>query len=134
MGVAQLERLDEYVTRKREHAMRYTAAIADIPGLEPPPEASYAHCTYWLYTVLVDEAQFGMTSRALLARFAERNIQTRPLWQPMHRSPAQHGARAVGGQVADRLCRDALSLPSSVGLSESELTTVIGALQEFHAK
>ena len=129
IGVAQLERLDEYVAIKRANAARYTALLADVPGIEPMREAPYATSTFWLFTVLVDAKRFGMSSRDLLARLGSASIQARPLWQPMHRSPAHAGARAVGGSVAERLCRDALSLPSSVGLTAAQLDAVVSAIR-----
>lgn len=128
LGVAQLERLEEYVAIKRANAARYAERLRDVPGITLMPEAPYAFATYWLYTILVDEAAFGRSSRELLAFLAERNIQARPLWQPMHRSPAHRGERFGGGDVADRLCRDALSLPSSIGLTEEQLETVASAV------
>jgi perosamine synthetase len=129
IGVAQLELLDEYIAAKRAHAKRYDALLAEVPGIATPREAPYAFCTYWLYTVLIDEAAFGMSSRTLLEQLSARNIQTRPLWQPMHRSAAHRDATAYGGAVADQLNRDALSLPSSVGLTTEQLETVGAAIR-----
>lgn len=129
IGVAQLELLDEYITTKRANAARYTELLDGVPGITPMIEAPYAFSTFWLYTILVDEQAFGRSSRALLRVLAEQNIQARPLWQPMHRSPAHAGERAFGGDMADRLCRDALSLPSSVGLTPAELETVAAVIR-----
>ena len=129
IGVAQLEQLDAYVAVKRGNARRYREMLADVPGIAFMREAPYAEASFWLATVLVDEAAFGLSSRALLAALARQRIQTRPLWQPMHRSPAHAGERSYGGEVADAICRDALSLPSSVGLSARELETVVAAIR-----
>jgi len=125
IGVAQLENFVEFVAVKRANAARYAALLADVPGITLMPQAAWASSTFWLYTILVDEQRFGMSSRALLRRLASANIQTRPLWQPMHRSPAHAGERAFGGSVADALHRDALCLPSSVGLRADELEAVV---------
>ncbi|HYR59236.1 MAG TPA: DegT/DnrJ/EryC1/StrS family aminotransferase, partial [Chthoniobacteraceae bacterium] len=56
-------------------------------------------------------------------------IQTRPLWQPMHRSPAHAGSESVGGEVADALHSECLSLPCSVGISAGERERVVGEIQ-----
>lgn len=133
IGVAQIEKLDEYIAVKRANAALYTELLADVPGIRPPSEASYARSTYWLYTVLVDEATFGMSSRALLKFLADRRIQSRPLWQPMHLSPAMRGETSDGGPVAETTCRDALSLPSSVGLSAQELEEVVSSIRAARA-
>jgi perosamine synthetase len=128
-GVAQFERLDAHVEAKRRIAQRYAEAIdAVVPGLEGMREAPWARSTRWMYTVLVDETTFGMPSRTLLHALAADGIQTRPLWQPLHRSLAHRGAFAVDGDVADRLHRDALSLPCSVGLTEPAQNAVIASL------
>ena len=125
IGVAQMEMFDEYVAIKRANARRYSALLGEVKGLTPMREPSYATSSFWLYTVLVDEVQFGMSSRGLLAFLASKNIQTRPLWQSMHRSPAHVGSRYFGGDVAERLCQQALSLPSSVGLTQEQLDSVV---------
>lgn len=134
IGVAQMELLDEYVAIKRANAARYARALAVIPGITAMPEPAYATSAFWLYTILVDGSAFGMSSRELLARLMQKNIQARPLWQPMHRSPAHAGERSYGGDVADALCRDALSLPSSVGLTAEQLDAVVEAIRDASAR
>jgi perosamine synthetase len=129
MGVAQLERLPEYVEVKRGIAARYREAVADLHGLTAMPEADDVRSTFWLYTILVDEARFGMDSRALLRRLHEARIQTRPLWQPLHRSKPFRDCAAYRVEVADLLARDALSLPSSVSLDASQQQRVLEALR-----
>jgi len=116
MGCAQLEKLDEYISAKRRLAELYSEALGAIPGVTPMPEAPWAFGTFWMYTILVDEDRFGIGSRELLHKLAANGVQTRPLWQPLHRSKAHQNCSASGGRVAEALNRDALSLPSSVGL------------------
>jgi len=117
MGVAQLEQIDAYIATKRRIATTYDGAFREVPGIVSMREAPWAYSAFWMYTVLVDEAKFGMGSRDLMQTLGRADIQTRPLWQPIHLSHAHHGAYAVDCSVADRLNRDALSLPCSVGLS-----------------
>jgi perosamine synthetase len=130
MGCAQLEHLDSYVTAKRQIAERYAEAISAIPGLTPMPQAPWARSTYWLYTTLVDAEQYGTGSRSLFRVLASCGIQARPLWQPLHRSPAHRNDTHSACPVADRLNRDALSLPCSVGLSHAAQLRVIDVLRE----
>jgi perosamine synthetase len=129
MGCAQLELLDEYITAKRRIAATYTEAFKDVPGIVPMREATWATSIFWMYTVLVDANQYGMDSRALLHKLQAAKIQTRPLWQPAHRSPSQIGMQAYRCEVADWLNRKALSLPCSVGLKSSEQGRVIEHIQ-----
>lgn len=129
MGVAQMEVLGEYIEAKRAIAARYAEGLRDVPGITLMREAPWARSVFWLYTVLVDEQAFGMSSRALLHALGERKIQTRPLWQPLHQSGAHRGESATDCPVAERLNREALSLPCSVGLGESDQARVIEAIR-----
>lgn len=133
MGCAQLELLDEFIAAKRRIASRYEMSLEDVPGITPMREADWAESVFWMYTVLVDESRFGMDSRALLRRFEEEKIQCRPLWQPLHSSAPHRNAQAYRCEVADRLNRDALSLPCSVGLSAEQQNRVIAVLREAHS-
>jgi len=129
MGCAQMELLDDYIASKRRIAMRYQEALADLPGLTPMREADWASSVFWMYTALVDSMRYGRSSRELLAALQQEKIQTRPLWQPLHLSKAHAGSQVIGGGVAEMLYADGLSLPCSVGLSESAQDRVIAALR-----
>jgi perosamine synthetase len=120
LGCAQLERLDAHIAKKHAIAARYRAAL---PGLRPQQEASWARSCWWLYTV-----ETGGDRRAILKQLADRGIQTRPLWQPLHQSPAHPGAQSVLSGVTERIHATALSLPSSVGLSEEQQERVIAGI------
>ena len=128
LGCAQIEHLDEYVAAKRRIAAAYAAALAESGGVTPMPRAEWADPTFWLYTILIDE-EFGMDRRELLRYFEQRRIQTRPLWQPMHLSPAHAGAEATDCSCAESIHARALSLPSSVGLSKEQQDRVIIAIR-----
>jgi perosamine synthetase len=128
IGVAQLEKLPEYVATKRRIAGRYAEALRDVPGLTLIGEAPWARATFWMSVVRIDPETFGCDSRALLRALDVRRIQTRPLWQPIHQSRAHAGSPRVGGDVAERLNRECLTLPCSVGLSPRDQETVVRAL------
>jgi perosamine synthetase len=132
IGVAQLELLDEYVAAKRRIATRYNAALLDLPGVKGMAEAPWATSVFWMYTARIDEEVCGITARDLLKALAPQ-IQTRPLWQPMHQSPAHAGGQIIGGSVADDLYRRALSLPCSVGLTEPQQSSVLEQIA-LHAR
>ena len=132
MGVAQLERLDEYIAAKRRIAETYVEALRDIPGIAPMREADWAFSIFWMYTVQVDKADYGKDSRALLTQLEQDRIQARPLWQPVHLSPAHRGMRATDCAVAERLNRDAISLPCSVGLTKPDQRRVIKLIRRIN--
>jgi perosamine synthetase len=130
MGCAQMEQLGGYVAAKREIAERYFFSLRDVPGIVSMREASWARSTFWMYTVLIKEQEFGMNSRDLLRILAAQKIQCRPLWQPIHQSPAHAQRRAAELPVSELLSKEALSLPCSVGLSEEAQRRVINQLCE----
>jgi perosamine synthetase len=131
VGCAQMEQLDDYVATKRKLAARYNEKLQNLPGVIPMRSAPWAESTFWMYTILIEEEIFGIDSRSLMRMLASRKIQCRPLWQPIHQSPAHASKEIVSGRVAEQLARRGLSLPCSVGLTESEQDRVIAALVEF---
>lgn len=124
LGCSQLELLDDYIQAKRRIAQTYSDHFAQVPGITPMREAEWASSIFWMYTVLVDETEYGMDSRQLLRFLQEAGIQSRPLWQPVHLSPS-HTGNPYRCEVAEQLYRHALSLPCSVGLTEAEQSRVI---------
>lgn len=129
MGLAQLEGIDEFLAAKQRIAVRYAEGLADIPGLMPMRAASWADSAWWMYTVLVDAGMYGMDSRSLLRALEAERIQTRPLWRGLHQEGPHAGCLVLGGGVvAARLHADALSLPCSVGLSETAQDRVLHVL------
>jgi perosamine synthetase len=131
IGCAQMEQLDAYVAAKREIADRYSLALRDIPGIVPMRQASWAKSTFWMYTVLIKEGEFGVNSRHLLQALAAHKIQCRPLWQPIHQSPAHALSRVGELPVSEQLSKEALSLPCSVGLSKDAQQKVINQVCLF---
>ena len=129
MGCAQMEQLDSFIEVKRGIAGRYLEALGTLPGVKCPEEAEWAYCTYWMYTVLVDEQETGIDSRGLLRRaLASQKIQSRPLWQPMHQSPAHDSFGSPQCPNADVIHRQAISLPCSVRLLAISQERVIETL------
>lgn len=128
VGCAQMEQLDDYVSKKRKIAARYNDALRNVTGVASMKSAPWADSTFWMYTILIDEGEFWADSRQVMEALGSLKIQCRPLWQPIHRSPAHGSNEVVSLPVSERLFRQALSLPCSVGLSEAEQNRVIAAL------
>lgn len=131
IGCAQMEQLDNYIAAKLRIAAAYTEQFRDLPGLTPMREAPWAESIFWLYTILLDNEAQGKGSRQLMHYLAERGIQARPLWQPLHQSPAYQSSQSFQCTVAERLNRVALSLPCSTGLTTDEQARVIKAVRDF---
>jgi len=124
-----MERFEEVLLRKRRIADRYRSVFQEAPGISLMSEAAWARSNFWMYTILIDETVYGEDSRALMRRLAKHGIQSRPLWQPMHRSPACRMFQVEGGEVADRLHRDGLTLPCSAALTFEDQSRVLDAIQ-----
>lgn len=125
LGCAQLEQMESFLARKRQIARAYSDAFAALPGIQAMPEAPWAQSSFWLYTILVNPQTYGQSSRQLLERLAAARIQSRPLWQPIHRSPAHRDGVHLPCDEAERLYDRALSLPSSTSLTPQDQDRVI---------
>jgi perosamine synthetase len=134
LGCSQMELLPSYLTKKRELRDRYRKRFAGLPGISLPAAAGWAKDSAWLTAIRVDAGRFGLDRRALAAGLAEARIQTRPLWEVMHRSAAHPGAQVLGGSVAMDLQENVLCLPSSVGLSLGDVDRIVACISEFEIR
>ena len=134
VGVAQLERLDEFVARKRAMGRRYTELLADIPGIELPlAKTDYAENIYWVYGIVL-RAEVPFDAKVVMQKLAAEQIGTRPFFWCMHEQPifAKMGLFAgVSCPVAERLARRGFYLPSGMALTESQIDRVSSSLREI---
>lgn len=128
IGVAQLEQLNTFVDRKREIARQYSAAFSPVEGLTEMREAPWARSAFWLYTVRIDASVLKTDWRNLLPKLEALGVQTRPLWQPLHKSPAHAQSYSRPCPVSTRLQSECLNLPSSTSLTSADQQTVISKL------
>jgi perosamine synthetase len=130
VGLAQTERLEEFVKARRDHAAQYTALLKDIPGLVTPPQAEWATNVYWMYGLLVQD-ELGISRDELRARLARRGIETRTFFIPMHLQPIFYeDYKGERYPVAEELCKRGFYLPSASSLTPAEITFVTVALVE----
>ncbi len=132
MGVAQLEQIEKTIAIKRVVADVYHKGLKKIQGITLMSEASWAISTFWLYTILIDESKFWMNNMRLLQDLNDKGIQSRPLWQPIHLSPAHSGGKQVDEcNISEKLNKKALSLPCSIGLTSSNQQKVINQISSI---
>jgi perosamine synthetase len=132
VGLAQTEQLDQFVACRRQNAALYTHLLKDIPGLVTPPEASWAKNVFWMYSILVED-EFGMTRDQLRGYLAQRGIETRTFFIPMHLQPIYY--ETFKGQrypVAEMLCQRGFYLPSSSSLTEDQIHYIVNVIHEAH--
>jgi len=135
IGVAQCEKLDEKVERKIEIAGTYHELLGSCPDLQLPISRPWAKNVYWMYGVLI-EPSFGLSSASVREQLAERGVETRPFFVPIHRQPVFQGDHArwpdLRGEypVSDRLGNTGLYLPSGLSLSRDTQEYVAARLLE----
>jgi perosamine synthetase len=125
IGVAQLERIEEFIEAKRSLAAFYHKGLDGVAGVSSLKEASWARSVFWLFTVLVDKAMYGMSSRELIKSLSQNAIQARPFWMPAHQQRLYKSCESYRIEVANRLYDRGVSLPSSVGITEQEMNRVV---------
>lgn len=126
VGVAQMERIEEILESKRRVAERYADGLAGIPGITLSPEAPWAWSVFWLYSILVDEAVFGMSRDELMDALDAEGVEARPLFPPVHEQPLYRDGRSL--PVSEALAASGLSLPSAVNLTDAEIARVTGLI------
>lgn len=125
LGRAQLTRLDAMVDRRREIRRRYSDTIASVQGVSVFGNDN-DHCdNAWLTAILVDERRTGFSAAELGAWLAEHDIETRPLWKPMHLQPVFAEAPIYGGGVSERIFSTGLNLPSGSKMTDADIEHVI---------
>jgi perosamine synthetase len=130
IGLAQVERIDQTVVRKREIGKRYAAALSALPGLRLQPERPWAKSVYWMNGLVLD-AETGLNAVELGQRLARLGVETRPFFLGMHSQPALLDRGLFAGErypVADDIAEQGLYLPSGVGLSDAQIDEVVGAV------
>jgi len=137
LGVAQLERLDEFVARKRAMGKRYCELLADVPGLQlPAASAPYAESIYWVYGMVLKE-NVPFDAEQAIRRLAEMKIGTRPFFWPMHEQPVFNRMGMFSGQrypVAETIARRGFYIPSGMALSEEQIVEVAAGVREMMRK
>ncbi len=156
IGLGQLECLDDRVRRKREIFDLYRAALDPLPGITFMPEAPYGTSNRWLTVILIDPSAFGADREAVRLALEAENIESRPVWKPMHLQPVFRAAvqssklkaeslkpgavsrsqrypcRVVGGSIAEGLFDKGLCLPSGTAMSQADVHRIVDLITRIH--
>jgi sugar O-acyltransferase (sialic acid O-acetyltransferase NeuD family) len=125
VGRGQLRVLDERVAERRANFRFYEKTLADLPGIRFMPELAKGRSTRWLTCILVDPEQFGATREDIRLALEQENIESRPVWKPMHMQPVHARCRVRGRAVSEEIFRNGLCLPSGSCLSREQLMRVV---------
>ena len=121
----QLEVLDDRVTRRRANFRCYEKNLGNLPGVDFMPEIAGGRSTRWLTCMTVDPQRFGASREDIRLALEAENIESRPVWKPMHMQPVHADCRVHGGGVAQRLFERGLCLPSGSNLAENDLRRIV---------
>ncbi len=130
IGLAQLERVDDFLSYRKKVVARYNEQLDGLPGITRPPEAAWAKSVYWLYSILVDEDAAGISRDELIDRLAERNIETRQFFYPLHVQPA-YREQAGGGDfpTSTLLAERGMNLPTANNIKLEDVDRVCASIQ-----
>lgn len=129
VGRGQLSMLDTRVDLRRANFEYYRQALADLPGIRFMPEISGGRSTRWLTCITIDPDKFGATAKDIRLAHERRNIESRPVWKPLHLQPVFSDCRIRGGTIAEQLFNQGLCLPSGSSLSDADRKRVVEAIR-----
>jgi dTDP-4-amino-4,6-dideoxygalactose transaminase len=124
IGRGQLRVLSDRVGARRQNFNYYEKALGDLPGLKFMPEAPYGRSTRWLTCVTIEPDEFGATREEVRLALEAENIESRPVWKPMHLQPVFAECRVRGGAVSEEIFEKGLCLPSGSSLTTQDLGRV----------
>ena len=128
IGRGQLEVLSDRVARRREIFAYYEKHLGGMPGISFMPEADYGVGNRWLSTIVVDEKAFGADREDIRLALEKENIESRPIWKPMHMQPVFKDVPCIGGKVSEQLFHDGLCLPSGTQMTDEQLARIVGII------
>jgi perosamine synthetase len=132
---AQMERRDEIMSRRREIFNEYNRRLGQVPGVQLQPVADWADHSPWMYACGIDPAVYGAGRDELMSFLAERNVETRPMFIPLHTLPPFREESRRRGEVmpvTDRLAETGIMLPTYNHLTTGEIARVCDAIAELH--
>jgi len=133
VGLAQLERLNEFVEKKRRMGHFYTEALSDIKKIKLPiMKTEYADNIYWVYGIVLDK-ESNLTNREITKLLAEEGIGARTFFWCLHEQPVYQKQGMFEGEKyegAEYLARKGFYIPSGLGLTEKQMETVVKSVRK----
>lgn len=128
MGCAQLEKINEYINAKREHADYYNKLLNNIKGITLPIEKQWSKNVYWLYSIIVED-DYGISRDELIKKLWHNGVECRPFFLPVHSMPPYLNCKHGNMNITNEIAAKGINLPSSVGLTKDEITNVCKIIQ-----
>lgn len=129
IGVAQMERIDEFIQKKIDNAELYNSLLSDIKGITIPPSEPWAKNVYWMYSILIEES-FGVVRDDVMSLLRKQGIDTRPFFYPLHTLPHYAGGRERL-PVAEEIATKGINLPSATTLQKEDIVRIADAIRKI---
>jgi len=133
LGLAQLERLEEFIDIKKKIGKRYTELLRDVKGIQLPlARTEYAENIYWVYGIILKDKRFA--TQKIREKLAKVGIETRPFFWPMHLQPVFKKMGLFKNEdfpIAENLAKHGFYLPSGLGLTDEQIRKISSALQKI---
>ncbi len=136
IGIGQVEVLEERVNQRRSNYAYYLEALGELPGVSFLEEPSGYFANRWLTTILIDPKKSGGIDREQVRlKLEDENIESRPIWKPMHKQPVFQDCGYVGeSKIAETIFENGLCLPSGSNLEKTDLNRVAVVFKEIFDK
>jgi perosamine synthetase len=128
LGVAQMERIEEFIHRKVTLAGIYNLGFSKIPGITLPPKANWAEPVYWMYSILIND-DFPINRDEVMKKLKEDGIDSRPFFYPIHTMPPYEKKQTL--PITENLSRRGINLPSSPNLTDGDIEHILDAFQRM---
>lgn len=129
IGRGQLQVVHDRVAARRRIFHKYVAALSDLPGITFMPEPEWSCSNRWLTCIVVDPDAFGADREQIRLALEAENVESRPLWKPMHLQPVFRAYESIGGRVSESLFERGLCLPSGSSLTDADFDRVVQAIR-----
>ncbi|MDJ0675331.1 MAG: DegT/DnrJ/EryC1/StrS family aminotransferase [Calothrix sp. MO_167.B42] len=132
IGRGQLRVLDRRVAARRRNFHIYQQSLGHLPGIKFMPEPSFGRATHWLTCLTIDGDAFGADREQIRLSLAQQQIESRPVWKPLHLQPVFADCECIGGDVSSDLFTKGLCLPSGSNLTDEDLQRTIAAITALY--
>jgi dTDP-4-amino-4,6-dideoxygalactose transaminase len=130
IGLAQLEQLDGFVSKRRQINANYKKLLSPLEGLTFQKDSESTKANFWLTGVLIDEKITGISNECLRITLMKKGIETRFLWKPLHMQPVFKKTPYYGGNNAENMFKRGLCLPSSANLTFADQQKIAAVFLE----
>lgn len=130
MGVAQLERVEEFLNIKIENAKYYNELLKETKGITTPIEKENNKNCFWLYSILVED-DYKLTRDELIQKLKENGIESRPFFMPVHEMPPYVNCKHGDMGLTDEIAKKGINLPSSVSLTKDDIDKICNVINNI---